>query len=127
MRIRPYEFYILSVMLCLKRILLFLLLFYILNKVPCGKLTLRKIDKMRRTLSCCSEDTARCGEPAGVSAHYLNDCNRFKGIHRTVTDYLRHCGCNILSSTSKARSMIRAGEIIVDRFGNANHLYLYAL
>ena len=27
MRIRPYEFYILSVMLCLKRILLFLLLF----------------------------------------------------------------------------------------------------
>jgi len=84
------------------------------------------IDKVGSRLSVGSEYAGGSGEPACVSAHYLNDGDGLDTVNTAVTDYLLESGGNVLCGGAEAGGMVCSGQVIVDGLGHADYLYVAA-
>ena len=94
------------------------------------KCNFRKIDQNRIVAFEFTGKDTGSGQPSGMTAHDLNDCNGFFIIiNRSVDRNLTNSGCYIFGSTSESRCMVCQDKVIVDRLRDSNEtdLAVYSL
>ena len=88
------------------------------------KICLRQINQHRVVLLEFAGKYGCCGQPAGMTAHDLNDGNRFCIINRSIQPNFTDRSSHIFCSTAKSRCVVGEDQIVVDRFRNAHDTYI---
>ena len=89
------------------------------------KIALRQIDQIRAGAVGGRQSSAG-SEPAGVTAHNLDDHDHAVVINAGILVDLHAGGGNILRRTAEAGAVVRSEKIIVDGFGDTHHTALIA-
>src|SRR5699024_1226922 len=66
------------------------------------------------------------GQPAGMTAHALDDGDHAGVVHLAVTADFHEGSGNVLGSGSKAGAVVGTGQVVVDGLGHAHDTALIA-
>ena len=101
-------------------VLVFQHLFDILGKGIEVKITFGEVDEIgTATVTVLGRKRSGGGEPAGVSAHYLNYRRHFVVVNIGVLVYLHTGGGDEFCGAAEAGAMIRAKQVVVNGLRNA--------
>ena len=106
---------------------LFHRLLYVVDELPHGEGHLRQVDQMGGVFPKMAGQNGGGGEPAAFLAHDLYDSNRADGIGLRVPDDFLGGGGDKLGRGAEAGGMVGAAEVVVHRFGDAQHLDILLL